>query len=237
MKRNKIRYYYTFPKDLFTSVNNDPNITDYFKSKYSGIHTYAILSPSICSNPEYVEKLVDIGLIPNAENAMIEIHHRPSRILFQPKKSLINETRVFMKENKLDNCVGIQYRTGGYVSHFYERTTFLSLDSVVESAKILKTAFANKNRTVFLTTDSMKVLKVVPKMMEPLQVRSVQKYAIGHSASNRKTFVGLSPTMNRIFMDLYIFSSCDSIFWTRNSSFGELGYWLSNSHTACQIDK
>ena len=234
MKR--IRYFYTFSREVFTPEEDDPNITNYFKPKYSGIKTYAILSPSICSNPKYVEQLVDIGLIPNTQNAMIEIHHRLSRILFQPRKSLINEARGFIKNNKLENCVGIQYRTGGKVSAFYERSVFLTLDSVVESAKLLKIAFSNKNRT-FLTTDSSKVLNAVPKLMNPLEVRSVQKYTIGHSSSRKKTFAGMTPTLNRILMDLYIFSSCDSVFWTRGSSFGTLGYWLSNSHTAYQIDK
>ena len=233
----KIRYFYTFSRKVFTPEEDDPNITNYFKPKYSGIQTYAILSPSICSNPKYVEQLVDIGLIPNTQNAMIEIHHRLSRILFQPRKSLINEAREFIKNNTLENCVGIQYRTGGKVSAFYERSVFLTLDSVVGSAKLLKIAFSNKNRTIFLTTDSSKVLSVVPKLMNPLKVRSVQKYSIGHSSSRKKTFTGMTPTLNRILMDLYIFSSCDSVFWTRNSSFGDLGYWLSNSHTAYQIDK
>ena len=222
---------------MFTPEEDDPNITNYFKPKYSGIQTYAILSPSICSNPKYVEQLVDIGLIPNTQNAMIEIHHRLSRILFQPRKSLINEAHEFIKNNTLENCVGIQYRTGGKVSAFYERSVFLTLDSVVGSAKLLKIAFSNKNRTIFLTTDSSKVLNAVPKLMNPLKVRSVQKYSIGHSSSRKKTFTGMTPTLNRILMDLYIFSSCDSVFWTRNSSFGDLGYWLSNSHTAYQIDK
>ena len=233
----KIRYFYTFSRKVFTPEEDDPNITNYFKPKYSGIQTYAILSPSICSNPKYVEQLVDIGLIPNTQNAMIEIHHRLSRILFQPRKSLINEAREFIKNNTLENCVGIQYRTGGKVSAFYERSVFLTLDSVVESAKLLKIAFSNKNRTIFLTTDSSKVLNAVPKLMNPLKVRSVQKYSIGHSFSRKKTFAGMTPTLNRILMDLYIFSSCDSVFWTRGSSFGTLGYWLSNSHTAYQIDK
>ena len=233
----KIRYFYTFSRKVFTPEEDDPNITNYFKPKYSGIQTYAILSPSICSNPKYVEQLVDIGLIPNTQNAMIEIHHRLSRILFQPRKSLINEARGFIKNNTLENCVGIQYRTGGKVSAFYERSVFLTLDSVVGSAKLLKIAFSNKNRTIFLTTDSSKVLSVVPKLMNPLKVRSVQKYSIGHSSSRKKTFTGMTSTLNRILMDLYIFSSCDSVFWTRNSSFGDLGYWLSNSHTAYQIDK
>ena len=233
----KIRYFYTFSRKVFTPEEDDPNITNYFKPKYSGIQTYAILSPSICSNPKYVEQLVDIGLIPNTQNAMIEIHHRLSRILFQPRKSLINEAREFIKNNTLENCVGIQYRTGGKVSAFYERSVFLTLDSVVGSAKLLKIAFSNKNRTIFLTTDSSKVLNAVPKLMNPLKVRSVQKYSIGHSFSRKKTFAGMTPTLNRILMDLYIFSSCDSVFWTRNSSFGDLGYWLSNSHTAYQIDK
>ena len=233
----KIRYFYTFSRKVFTPEEDDPNITNYFKPKYSGIQTYAILSPSICSNPKYVEQLVDIGLIPNTQNAMIEIHHRLSRILFQPRKSLINEAREFIKNNTLENCVGIQYRTGGKVSAFYERSVFLTLDSVVESAKLLKIAFSNKNRTIFLTTDSSKVLSVVPKLMNPLKVRSVQKYSIGHSSSRKKTFTGMTPTLNRILMDLYIFSSCDSVFWTRGSSFGTLGYWLSNSHTAYQIGK
>ena len=233
----KIRYFYTFSRKVFTPEEDDPNITNYFKPKYSGIQTYAILSPSICSNPKYVEQLVDIGLIPNTQNAMIEIHHRLSRILFQPRKSLINEARGFIKNNTLENCVGIQYRTGGKVSAFYERSVFLTLDSVVGSAKLLKIAFSNKNRTIFLTTDSSKVLNVVPKLMNPLKVRSVQKYSIGHSSSRKKTFTGMTSTLNRILMDLYIFSSCDSVFWTRGSSFGTLGYWLSNSHTAYQIDK
>ena len=233
----KIRYFYTFSRKVFTPEEDDPNITNYFKPKYSGIQTYAILSPSICSNPKYVEQLVDIGLIPNTQNAMIEIHHRLSRILFQPRKSLINEARGFIKNNTLENCVGIQYRTGGKVSAFYERSVFLTLDSVVGSAKLLKIAFSNKNRTIFLTTDSSKVLSVVPKLMNPLKVRSVQKYSIGHSSSRKKTFTGMTSTLNRILMDLYIFSSCDSVFWTRGSSFGTLGYWLSNSHTAYQIDK
>ena len=233
----KIRYFYTFSRKVFTPEEDDPNITNYFKPKYSGIQTYAILSPSICSNPKYVEQLVDIGLIPNTQNAMIEIHHRLSRILFQPRKSLINEAHGFIKNNTLENCVGIQYRTGGKVSAFYERSVFLTLDSVVGSAKLLKIAFSNKNRTIFLTTDSSKVLNVVPKLMNPLKVRSVQKYSIGHSSSRKKTFTGMTSTLNRILMDLYIFSSCDSVFWTRNSSFGDLGYWLSNSHTAYQIDK
>ena len=233
----KIRYFYTFSRKVFTPEEDDPNITNYFKPKYSGIQTYAILSPSICSNPKYVEQLVDIGLIPNTQNAMIEIHHRLSRILFQPRKSLINEAREFIKNNTLENCVGIQYRTGGKVSAFYERSVFLTLDSVVESAKLLKIAFSNKNRTIFLTTDSSKVLSVVPKLMNPLKVRSVQKYSIGHSSSRKKTFTGMTSTLNRILMDLYIFSSCDSVFWTRGSSFGTLGYWLSNSHTAYQIGK
>lgn len=222
---------------MFTPEEDDPNITNYFKPKYSGIQSYALLSTKICSNPKYVEQLVDIGLIPNTQNAMIEIHHRLSRILFQPRKSLINEAHGFIKNNTLENCVGIQYRTGGKVSAFYERSVFLTLDSVVGSAKLLKIAFSNKNRTIFLTTDSSKVLNVVPKLMNPLKVRSVQKYSIGHSSSRKKTFAGMTPTLNRILMDLYIFSSCDSIFWTRNSSFGDLGYWLSNSHTAYQIDK
>lgn len=233
----KIRYFYTFSRKVFTPEEDDPNITNYFKPKYSGIQTYAILSPSICSNPKYVEQLVDIGLIPNTQNAMIEIHHRLSRILFQPRKSLINEAHGFIKNNTLENCVGIQYRTGGKVSAFYERSVFLTLDSVVGSAKLLKIAFSNKNRTIFLTTDSSKVLNVVPKLMNPLKVRSVQKYSIGHSSSRKKTFTGMTSTLNRILMDLYIFSSCDSVFWTRGSSFGTLGYWLSNSHTAYQIDK
>ena len=233
----KIRYFYTFSRKVFTPEEDDPNITNYFKPKYSGIQTYAILSPSICSNPKYVEQLVDIGLIPNTQNAMIEIHHRLSRILFQPRKSLINEAHGFIKNNTLENCVGIQYRTGGKVSAFYERSVFLTLDSVVGSAKLLKIAFSNKNRTIFLTTDSSKVLSVVPKLMNPLKVRSVQKYSIGHSSSRKKTFTGMTSTLNRILMDLYIFSSCDSVFWTRGSSFGTLGYWLSNSHTAYQIDK
>ena len=233
----KIRYYHNFPKDIFTPGSKSPNITNYFKPKYSGIQSYALLSTKICSNPKYVEQLVDIGLIPNTQNAMIEIHHRLSRILFQPRKSLINEAREFIKNNTLENCVGIQYRTGGKVSVFYERSVFLTLDSVVESAKLLKIAFSNKNRTIFLTTDSPKVLNVVPKLMNPLKVRSVQKYSIGHSSSRKKTFTGMTPTLNRILMDLYIFSSCDSVFWTRGSSFGTLGYWLSNSHTAYQIDK
>ena len=233
----KIRYFYTFSRKVFTPEEDDPNITNYFKPKYSGIQTYAILSPSICSNPKYVEQLVDIGLIPNTQNAMIEIHHRLSRILFQPRKSLINEAREFIKNNTLENCVGIQYRTGGKVSAFYERSVFLTLDSVVGSAKLLKIAFSNKNRTIFLTTDSSKVLSIVPKLMNPLKVRSVQKYSIGHSSSRKKTFTGMTSTLNRILMDLYIFSSCDSVFWTRGSSFGTLGYWLSNSHTAYQIDK
>ena len=234
--RKKIRYFYTF-KELLTPEEGDPNIVDYFKPKYSGIQTYAILSPSICSNPKYVEQLVDIGLIPNTQNAMIEIHHRLSRILFQPRKSLINEAREFIKNNTLENCVGIQYRTGGNTSIFFEYSTFLSLDAVVESAKLLKIAFSNKNRTIFLTTDSNKVQMVVPKLMKPLKVRNVKKYSIGHSYSWRRSYARLTNTMNRILMDLYIFSSCDAIFWTRNSSFGELGYWLSNSHIAYQIDK
>ena len=233
----KIRYFYTFSRKVFTPEEDDPNITNYFKPKYSGIQSYALLSTKICSNPKYVEQLVDIGLIPNTQNAMIEIHHRLSRILFQPRKSLINEAHGFIKNNTLENCVGIQYRTGGKVSAFYERSVFLTLDSVVGSAKLLKIAFSNKNRTIFLTTDSSKVLSVVPKLMNPLKVRSVQKYSIGHSSSRKKTFTGMTSTLNRILMDLYIFSSCDSVFWTRGSSFGTLGYWLSNSHTAYQIDK
>ena len=235
--KKKIRYYHYFPKDVFTPASKSPNIANYFKHKYSGIQTYAILSPSICSNPKYVEQLVDIGLIPNTQNAMIEVHHRLSRILFQPRAALINEAREFIKNNTLKNCVGIQYRTGGKVASFYEHTVFMTMDSVVESAKLLKIAFTNKNRTIFLTTDSNKVLSVVPKLMDPLKVRSVKKYSIGHSASRKKSFAGLTPTLNRILMDLYIFSSCDSVFWTRNSSFGDLGYWLSNSHIAYQIDK
>ena len=218
----KIRYFYTFSRKVFTPEEDDPNITNYFKPKYSGIQSYALLSTKICSNPKYVEQLVDIGLIPNTQNAMIEIHHRLSRILFQPRKSLINEAREFIKNNTLENCVGIQYRTGGKVSAFYERSVFLTLDSVVESAKLLKIAFSNKNRTIFLTTDSSKVLSVVPKLMNPLKVRSVQKYSIGHSSSRKKTFTGMTSTLNRILMDLYIFSSCDSVFWTRGTIFPEL---------------
>ena len=185
MDKKKIRYYHYFPKDVFTPASKSPNIANYFKHKYSGIQTYAILSPSICSNPKYVEQLVDIGLIPNTQNAMIEVHHRLSRILFQPRAALINEAREFIKNNTLKNCVGIQYRTGGKVASFYEHTVFMTMDSVVESAKLLKIAFTNKNRTIFLTTDSNKVLSVVPKLMDPLKVRSVKKYSIGHSASRK----------------------------------------------------
>ena len=229
IEKKKINYFKTFPQGLFTPENNQRNITNYFKYKYSGIQTYAKLSPAICSNPEYVQKLVDIGLIPNTYNAEIEIHHRLSRILFQPKQSIVNEAKQFLRNNKLEHCVGIQYRTGGKTSSFYERAVFLTLDKVVESAKLIRNAFVNKNRTVFLTTDSSKVMNLMPKLMKPLPVKMVKKYKIGHSNSQRKSLAGISDTMNKIIMDICIFSSCDTLFWTQRSSFGELGYWLSYS--------
>ena len=237
VNKTRIRYFKTFPKNLFHPSNRKGNITKYFGSKYSGIQTYALLSPSICSNPIYVQQLIDIGLIPNAENALIEVHHRLSRILFQPQKEILNEAKEFIKENHLDHCVGVQYRTGGSTATAYERTVFLTMDIVIESAKIIDTAFSKKNRTVFLTTDSTKVLHKVPKIMQSLEVKSVTKYNINHSASSRKSMKAISDIMHRILSDLYIFSSCDSIFWTHGSSFGELGYWLSNSHEAYKICK
>ena len=128
----------------------------------------------------------------------------------------------------LPNCIGIQVRMGGKTASAKENVSFLKRDVLEDYVK--KINRDNRNKTIFLSTDSESLIKDIKRMLSNHITIVSNEYPIWHSGINEFSHQKHLDGLKRAIVDAHIISQCNPIYTTYYSSFGELIIYLSQNH-------
>lgn len=228
------------------------DIDQIFGKRHLSFTILTDLSCFVLPNPKYQEVLRRLGFDiresdqynPINEEGYRSIRRQIARLLLTPNFEISYHIRENLKKFKQRPIVGIQVRTGGYVSTTVETHRFLHISSLRNVDKEINLAaekynWNNNSLTLFITTDSAIVNRRMYTVYGENRIIEGEGYPSGHSSAYLAPGPKHYRFLKRAIMDLVLLSQCDYILYTHGSSYGKLAMRLSYnvpSRAICRDD-
>lgn len=154
-----------------------------------------------------------------------DVRYMLTRLVVQPSARITSSILTMLNTYKddLKRCVTLQIRMGGEEAAFQERAQFLKVKSIKKQMKLLN-VYLKKNETMYITSDSYKILASTGYFFTNHKVVTSKDFKITHSGDINKEY---KEGMKRAIADAVVASHCNTIYITPWSSYGELIQYMS----------
>lgn len=130
----------------------------------------------------------------------------------------------------LNNLLGVHVRCGGSFADTKEKKVILKSSTFDQIPGLIR-SLVNNDTTIFLSTDSSRMEKLIRKRFPIERLFTVSTFSRGHTTAGHVS----GSAIKRAILDMYLVAQADTIIYTQKSGFSNLCVSLSNANSLYEI--